>query len=973
VSARLNLVVVLATLSCTFACSGRGEPPSARTDLAEQRHLFTELADSLGDGQRRVIAAFAPADAQAMAFTLTTSGISERADALTQRDLIDARTAVFVRVAQSDSSPAAVVYYDPRSLALVPLEAGEDIARDGNRVQLVRSIPRDVRPGRETFTIMRADFSIDQDNRVHAERAVTLAEGNGSGVAPIIARDEVYFSAGKKLRRLLHVAGTGGKAEPVWSERTDEQIFPRRSADGALVFAANGEGRFRWYSWNFSGAPLPYTASAMAKRAAPLRMTCEIRDGALRPIIVAEPERYDFAALMALVEASAPSINRRRALLSAALIEARQSTLAHLPTFSWQFLMTPAIGVFIDPSGVSSGDMLAEHIARGVFGLVQPLFDWKRVEAASSAALLRARIAGDALADEVDRTLAEAAEHYLSVMEARARSSADRDAVAVHEQARDYRRNLADGGGGEAELLAAERLLTQAQARLAADADDEHYHLQRLRAACGIERGARFELTDDALSQLPPAISLADALNAAALNSPRLRAARATVDEAFWVSRAGSRYAPTASLGAYYGQSRRNGTAPVDDYITLSLGGQLPLAYLKDRKLQAERSRRLAESLSAAEAESREAVADDCHRAWLEYRAARAAVDDGMLAAAHDLEQLRVARLAAASAPRDSDQPSALDRLHSVRTAYARARSDQLRMRFGAARAYVRLQRCMAVSGKIAKEFSALDRDARSTRSTWLWKSRETLADSTEIDRFIAIAAAHGISRCYCYCGGGLLSDDASAERMALFIQRCARHDIAVWALIGEPEWLTSDSDAELSSAVTAVVGFNSRAPLEPGLRGLKLDIEPQTLPDWTDETKRPALLARWRALSKTSTMSKTLAMSKTTRTAPGSLPVHADIPVAFLDLGEADELLEGLDGITLMNYIPDRQRALTVARHALDWSSVPVEIGIEASAESDALALALVEALRNHPRFAGVALHDAQSLSTSVIQEGTK
>jgi hypothetical protein len=278
-----------------------------------------------------------------------------------------------------------------------------------------------------------------------------------------------------------------------------------------------------------------------------------------------------------------------------------------------------------------------------------------------------------------------------------------------------------------------------------------------------------------------------------------------------------------------------------------------------------------------------------------------------------------------------------------------------------------------------ALDTRAHDAAARIRPAVWLWNSREVLAGDDSLDAAVNKLRELHARRVYVYLldQGSLLTDRKPRERFTQFVELCAQRDIETWALLGEPEWIKDDCTQCVATAVGRVRDFNARfGEFEPKIAGIKLDLEPHSLPGWNEGgAARETLETNWIAL-----------LQSAHDTAKG-LPLWADLPVKFFQ-PEQVKLLERaeplLDGATLMDYFNAEKPITEWADASLRNFGKPLEIGLELSPKAPAgdtlaawtpdrvLALrgALIEFLAGHDNFAGLALHDYAALTSAARTE---
>ncbi|HYE05572.1 MAG TPA: TolC family protein [Planctomycetota bacterium] len=688
-SSRLGAGV--AGIACVSALliAGCGRDAATRHDqereTERQRRLYADLAAPLTGGHDALRVALADARARCVAFRLGDGG-ADQVDAPAQDGLSDEALAVFFVCTRDDRRE--ILLFDPRSFSLTALSP------EGGKVSIARALASSLR-GDHGLDVHRFDFAL-ADGGPKAAGHARLTD-HGHAALPLVwpEREVVVFADDRSGNRLMAVPVGGGAARPLTEDAFGASFAARRALDGGLIFAGGpGEGAYRlWRLSPGDAAPTPYEATADAAPPTHVLSFAE-RDGRLEPVLLDVPRRPDLAALAALVEARNPAISRRRALLAAALIEARQARLALRPTLHTGVYWSPEHGIAVSPG--FTGDVLAEGLARGVVGLVQPLLDWKRIDALADGALSRAEVARAVLDLEIETRLGETLEHAWAARAWNDAVARDAEAVAAAETAASATQARRDGGAaGPVETAVAARDLAAAIARRDLNARQLALHCDELRRLAAL--GPEAPIAADALPAAPDEIRpYADLRRLAELNQPRLRAARHALIEAFHVGRSGSAHRPGASIGVEYGQSRQDFADPVDDYILLSLSGSLPTGWFADRKLSAQRARTVLAAYAAGEEIEAAQVARELEEAYVAWWRARGDAQVAEAAVTETAARSRQARLRAVEgepdAERGLDQPAlaAIDRTAMV------AAQDAATAR---AEAAVRLARLWRVAG----------------------------------------------------------------------------------------------------------------------------------------------------------------------------------------------------------------------------------------------------------------------------------
>lgn len=950
----VHALLMVGLLVAAFAACARRDQPAVeqQADADAQRRLYHGLARPLISGDERLLAALNPAAARPVAFVLTQGAETVLGRPVGGDDAGREDLALFMIASASAAAGGPVTWVlDPRTMRL------ERIA-DGI-CSLFRAVPAggSFAGGPIPLDVFRFDFSVAAGVVTPGTQVrLTSDGGNGLPVATHGGARVAFLHRDGDHARLMDVDRDGGGRRELLPTLRGGIANLRRSGD-QLVFASDQDGPWQlFHCGEDGGAVAPWDGESFQTAGVEPGVTLAfaLADGQLRPRVLEIPASLGLREIAALVEARNPAVLRRRALLAAALIEAQELDLANLPTLNFGLLYNPVVGVFTDPVGFS-GDYLAAGVVRALVGVSQPLLDWDRNHALSAAGAVRAEIARDVLAEELNRQQAEAAATLIACQAVDQLLDQDRRLLAVAKRAAAEVGKLASRGlAGRVQELAAAQELALRSGELASNEAWQRVLMDRLKGLCGLDATCT---SRPAEAVAWDAVSLDDypaLLRVAMLNHPRMRAARGVLREAFFIGQTGSRYRPGLNANAGYALDLRHGSEPVDDFVTLGLNGSLPLGWFKDRDLDREHHLRLAEALRLGEDEAAFQIRRELADGWASYRQWQ-----GVLASAraHHLtatEAERVAGLRAAYGQPGIAAPITLSSL-------AEGERDTLL----SARAVTEAWREVAVRRiRIAEAKGLADgvwRTAGLPAATWLWQ-RDILADGG--DAALTAARTSDIDRIYLYVGpdGGSLSG-ADGERIEAFIVRAARQGVAIWALLGEPDWLDGDTGPE--PALAALALFQERVALP--FQGLKLDIEPHAQPAWEDPAGRSRLIARYLAM---------LASARQLWHAP----LWIDCPVQFFR-AEQHELLEQIlplvDGATAMCYGDDGQAVQRLAAEALGAWPKPLEIGIDlspASPQSESLAgwsTDRVSALRRQldsahllaTRVRGVAFHDLAAL----------
>ena len=974
--------ILLVALIVAVSCTDRGRSAidqRSDTALAQQLNGFSR---PLVAGEEGLAAALPVVSVRTRILLLTADGAEPLTRPLRADDLCDERILVLYQGAGDTTW-----LLDPRTSTV-------DVAVDG--MVFCRALPIDgeVRLGAFQCTL-RLD---DGDLRVDAIQCVSPAGQDCRMPVWVPSRGTVYevveADGGRHLWWAKQWSAKQGQAEEQLAGQPNAAPLltparqarqPQALADGRVAFFTEDTSGWSRYVSDFTGEP---ARLSLAQPVAQPRLRPAIRrhgDG-IEAVLLRIPERLDLATILALVEAQHPAVNRARALLAVSLVEAGQAGLARWPTLAVGLFTTPVTGILVDGGAAYSGDYLAEGLSRGVIGLVQPLLDFSRNAHLQAAALERVAVATDALAAEVQRRSAEAASH--AVAAERHRELAAHYAIVERcwrDRAAAVARRSAAGYGSSAAEVEAARGLALATAAVTTNRHLAAYHRARLLRCCGIDERMEVDVVSGAEAWDDASLPDLQTLVAEALiDQPRLRAARRELVVAFHVAEAGADLRPSLSAQASYGQTRDDSFTATDDYVTLGLAGELPLAAPKAAGLHRQRSLELAVALRAAEEGEAEAVAGEVEMAWVEFHRARGEYTGarGQASAADD--RVRILRLraqegtvaGAAGAAGATGAASAED-VAAARCLQAEARASACAAGWevGARMidALCSAGRARDIAARMA-ELTAAHASAAHT-STWLWRTADIQPGGPALAAMEDAVTRWRLGRIALFVGGSTDPFASAAARAGLdrFAGRCRQRGVVLWALLGDPAWFAADDDtirAEVAhvSALVAQVAPSAQAAqatsTEPVFHGVELDLEPQALPGWSDPTQRPLLAARCVAL-----------VALVRKSLPPGIPLWLDAPPQLLvEIGH--DLEPHLDGVVVMCYAHDANAVTAAARsaaaawpkpYALAVELTPTAEGANLSAASDEEVRALLQKLiADHvgERFAGIALHDLSSLA---------
>lgn len=929
------LVWLVVFCSCYSGCVRKDYPRfEQEMSASETRQLY----DPLFNGQQALLETLGKTDVQPVVFSISASQVSRLKKTPAGELLWDENKVVFFKVPHKKQSGFHYYYFHPRELRLSELnnqpQAGSDMMKTGpGRYAIFRALAsRTSRRGRD-LSVYRIDFSASSDGTIKYMSKTNLTLSPGNSTMPVLiphaGRVLYLHEYSKKFHILRTVKVDGADDQPLIPSQNFDAIHPKILPDGRIVFAANPKGYFRLYSYDQATKEL---AEFKEKLPAPegagkVMLGGIFKDGAYVPAVFTLPEKLDLKSILALAMAHNPAVNKNRALLAAALLEAGQTKLNNIPSLSFGLHYTPDVGVALKEPLFFSGDFLSQGLARGLLGIVQPLLDIKRNAALSEADLWRAEIARDVLNDEINGVMAETMMVYFEARYYRELIKIYSELVVVIKERLKRLAVLRDAmETTKIEILGAEKNLLAYTADLEIYKKYLAYKKNRLKELCGISDGISIDLSAeeycfDKYKMMP----LYEMRRIALLNHPRMKASRSVLSRAFYLRLAGEKIRPTAWFSGEYGQSRREFRDPVDDYITLSINGRIPLASIKARRLHIQQWRETFNSMKIEQEIQKQAVAGNMEVASLDFLGAQKSYRVEKASIRYYLEVLRVERLHKNFAVPDNKRSPLLDNNAAIDYLNSLARFSKVERDLGVG--YAELWRQMGLASRLTEETSKLFRRSCDVKysSVWVWDTKALLKDDDSCLEFGKYADSIKVKRAYVYLysASELLDDHVLRERLSMFVSACAQKGIAVWALLGEPEWLTAKDNEPLEKALAKILGYNDLfGPLEPKLQGVKLDLEPHSLKNWAvnQQTLKDKYLSLLGSAKKI--------LSK-------KLPLWADCPPQFLrpehkDL--VDAINANLDGVTLMCYFNEEKPILTTAANGLKAFSIPVEVGLEFS-----------------------------------------
>jgi len=143
-----------------------------------------------------------------------------------------------------------------------------------------------------------------------------------------------------------------------------------------------------------------------------------------------------------------------------------------------------------------------------------------------------------------------------------------------------------------------------------------------------------------------------------------------------------------------------------------------------------------------------------------------------------------------------------------------------------------------AETGKMADyNFPTVERDAKLTRSLWVWKIDPVL-NLKQRKGLFKLCERADISVIYLYFGASPKDEGAEhLKKLAGFLRECHARHIEVEALTGNPVWALKEYHHVALDWVKGFLEYNKGRPKEERVDGVSLDVEPYLTQEWN--TKR--------------------------------------------------------------------------------------------------------------------------------------
>lgn len=136
------------------------------------------------------------------------------------------------------------------------------------------------------------------------------------------------------------------------------------------------------------------------------------------------------------------------------------------------------------------------------------------------------------------------------------------------------------------------------------------------------------------------------------------------------------------------------------------------------------------------------------------------------------------------------------------------------------------------------KEMSAaVTADSAQKKATYVWNTGSFLQNQSEVLQYLK---QYQINLIFLQ-----VDMDIPAGQYADFIREAGRNGMDVHAMGGAPNWILPDNQAKMYKMIDWVKTYNAGVKPDARFKGIQLDIEPFTMPSWSQQSD--ALLGNWR------------------------------------------------------------------------------------------------------------------------------
>ncbi len=979
----LKALALSLALLCLGCSTLNRQSVSQDADVA----LVRELMEPVYMGQQALIDTLGVTEHNMIMFRVENQSVTRVSEPADFPHIWAQESIVFFKVNDSDGGHGALHYFDPQTFRLIRLPEGDnghgsELAEHPHTFPLFKALSDGGRwlPGDRDLSLMRLAFEYTRAGEIRFAGKKKVRGIAGDPFLPVHLRKKglVYFLArnehgahsllsvdqnGQNLKE--HALDDAGKIARIYSEDGNTLIFESDKKGYQSLFRLDPD----------DGSVTDYSRSdneGMGEN--PYILTSRYAYGASIPVVVKLPETMDVRNITSLVTAQNPQVSLQRALFAAALVEVGIATLPNYPSFYFEIGTVSPAGFFSNQGG-----FVSQTLIDGLVGLVQPLFDLRRNTELGRAAQLTAETAKNQLDNEINERVAEALQLYFEITYLNEMDAVWEELMTAYgKRASHYSTLKTVGEAYGVELLAADRILAAGRAQQAHNRQQILFFKRRLKNLCGLSQGTRITLARDNLFMDKAAFHDEGELHdLAVLNHPQIKAVTSELKKAYFLESAGPAVRGRLNVSAEYEYTGRSTSNAVTDNINLTLSGSVSTANRKSARLHKQYWRQIKDSLRIRLGIVSGEVQLSLDEALMDFKAAKNDYLAKRASTRYYLERARVARLYESIDTLDEEAQRDPLAVNTAVQEYLFAAGALAEVRKDLGIRYVNVWRETGRSTFLPEQiegFSSKHVD-QTMASLWLWETKAAIETPAGTAAFLRAAKAGNINRVYAYLysDSRLLTDVMFRERFTLFLNACAQEGIEVWALLGEPEWLTdSKGIQDLTRGIDRINQFNaSKNRLEPKISGVKIDLEPHSIPGWeTDSEVREVLNRSYLRLLK-----------RAETRIDDVMPLWVDCPVKYFSQEQHRALMRQIarltDGITVMAYFNDPGKTINAVKTVLEEAAGPIEVGLEFSSKappSDTLYpidrdewAQVVETLSGQflgtPGYMGLSFHDYSAL----------